>query len=198
MARAVVVMNVDTALRQAGLGNNEAKVYVAGLKLGEATAAGLARESGLQRSIIYRYAESLAAKGLVRRVLKNGVTRFECAHPQQLSSLVAEKLQAIEEAIPALSSLRDNAAAPSLSLSLIDGWDGVRLMFNESLKLKRGQEICVTAFNLGYMPAFGDYFNKLNRLRDKKGVKARFIYGDSPQARERLKFHKELKRGLFY
>ena len=63
-------------LRKIGLTEGEIRVYEALLNLGECTKTSLVKEAGIAPSNIYDITNRLIEKGIVSKVIKNGVEKL--------------------------------------------------------------------------------------------------------------------------
>jgi sugar-specific transcriptional regulator TrmB len=97
-------MNEETLIK-AGLVRNEARVYLALLKLGTASVTEISQRSNVERTLVYGVIEKLMEKGLVSSVVKINKKYFEPADPQKILDLVKEREKIIEDALPELKGL---------------------------------------------------------------------------------------------
>src|SRR5262245_56968151 len=89
-------------LVELGLNEKEARLYLASLRLGPATAQQLALESELKRATIYPYIDSLVEKGLFHIEI-NGVRKlFTPESPDKLALLLDRKKQLLTDIMPLL------------------------------------------------------------------------------------------------
>ena len=93
------------ALKEYGLSENEIKVYITLLKMGEASAQGIAKNAGLPRTTTYHLLDALSQKGLVSYVEKGLIKYFQATPPEHLIELLAEKKRRIEEIVPELKAI---------------------------------------------------------------------------------------------
>lgn len=113
--------NVEHNLQEIGLSDKEAKVYMASLAIGPATAQTLAAKATVNRPTTYVMIESLMKRGLMSEVERGGKRFFAAARPEQLLQLTAgerrdlERREAIVQGIlPALSALASDEAAKTV------------------------------------------------------------------------------------
>ena len=78
-------------LKQAGLTENESKVYLALLDLGPSLAGQISRKAGLHRRTVYDTADMLAKKGLIGYILKNNRRLFQASNPNRILEIIKEK-----------------------------------------------------------------------------------------------------------
>lgn len=89
-------------LIQLGLSDKEAKIYLAALKLGSATAARIAQAAELNRPITYVILEKLSKMGLVTIFDKDKVQFFSAADPEQLFRMAEEEKNKLEKKVTEL------------------------------------------------------------------------------------------------
>lgn len=107
-------LNVATELETLGLSQNEAKIYLASLKLGPATAQHLAAKATISRPTTYIMIESLVKRGLISSYFKGKKKLFMAANPNQLTYIVShlkrealEKEAAVGKIVEALGQMVD-------------------------------------------------------------------------------------------
>ena len=88
-----------------GLDEKTEKVYVALLKLADAPAAKVARESGLKRTSVYHVLENLASMGLASSYIHRGVKRYAAENPSRLKAFFEQKAILAERLTPILQNL---------------------------------------------------------------------------------------------
>ena len=87
----------EEALIGLGLTKNEAKVYLALLKLGSATAVEITKQSHVHRVNAYDVLERLQQKGLIATVFSAKKRVYEAANPEQLATLIKEKQELLDQ-----------------------------------------------------------------------------------------------------
>ena len=84
------------------LTENEKKVYIELLKLGETTASPILEKTGLQNSVFYRTIHRMIEKGVVSYVLKGKIKHFKATDPRIFLTQIKEKEAKIRSIIPNL------------------------------------------------------------------------------------------------
>lgn len=117
-------------LETLGLSQSEAKVYLASLKLGPATAQQIAAKALTSRPTAYGMIESLIEKGLMSSYFKGKKKIFAAAAPEQLTYIVAhlkkealEKESAVERIVAELGKLVDEEKNATM-VRVLEGSDG--------------------------------------------------------------------------
>lgn len=85
-------MTIKDHLKDLGLRDNEASVYLAILQLGETMIGPLEKETDLHKQLIYMAANSLQKRGLVEQFEVSGRKHFKVSNPAALEDQVKAKL----------------------------------------------------------------------------------------------------------
>lgn len=96
---------MEEILQQLGFSQNEAKVYLALLELGETSAGNLIKKTGLHRNIVYTELDRLAGKQLLMKIRKNRKTYFIPLNPKKLLQDLKAKEARLIEQLPLLVEL---------------------------------------------------------------------------------------------
>lgn len=125
---------LEQTLQSAGLSEKEAKVYLAALEFGSATAVQIARKSGINRGTTYLIAENLMLRGLMSAVDRDGHKHFSSEPPSHLlarvekeSLTVNERKAALAAALPELEALV-KSGGPRPSVRYYEGLQGLEAM----------------------------------------------------------------------
>ena len=79
-------MELIKSLKNLGLNEKEARVYVALLQLGKATAYSVAKHSGLKKPTTYVILDDLIDKGIVSKVPRAKIMQYTAISPEDLFS----------------------------------------------------------------------------------------------------------------
>ena len=112
-------------LEDAGLTENESKVYLALLHLGSATAGEITEKSGVHRRNVYDAIERLKEKQLVNSVTQNNKKYFHPSNPEELINSLKKRQKNIEAIIPDLKKLHENPETKPL-VQLFHGSEGLK------------------------------------------------------------------------
>ena len=169
-------------LRDAGLTDGEAKVYLALLELGDSTTGPIVEKSGVARCIVYQLLERLAQKGLATYVIKEKTKHYQAASPQSLldyigrrKSKLEESGRKIEEMIPKLMALQQSASAPEARIYL--GFRGM-VSAHEKIygKLSSGEEFYFLGIPAEQEEFYHSYWKQDHARRVKAGIKCRLLF----------------------
>jgi len=161
-------------LKEAGLTENESKVYLALLNKGPSLAGSISRKTGLHRRTIYDTVEMLIKKGLVGYILKNNRKIFQASNPKRMLEILEEKQNQISPIIPELLE-QYNSTKEKQETNFYKGKEGLKTIFEDQLDSK---EILI----LGASPRAYDvlqfYFKWYDKKRKQKKIKSRIIATD--------------------
>ena len=86
---------IKSILKEIGLTEYEARIYLALLELGKATSGEILNKAELRTGKIYEILNSLKNKGLVSEIIESGVKKFSPADPNRVHNYLEEKKQQI-------------------------------------------------------------------------------------------------------
>ena len=169
-------------LQDAGLNENEAKIYLASLELGQTSVSRIARKSGIKRTTVYLSLENLMEKGLVSAIKKDGKTHYYGEDPRNLERIMEQRKQKISDLVPqllAFTKLIDKKP----EIRYFEGTEGIKDVLEDSLMYSKG-EICMM-FAESYVADFDkDYFPQYYvPERTRRKISARTIVPDNEEMR---------------
>lgn len=175
-------MDKKEALKELGLSEGEATIYLALLRLGDCQVNKIKIETKMHRTTIYDFLDSLIKKGLVSYVVKNNVKFFIAAPPARLQNLLHEKEEHLKEVLPSLMRLAE-IEKRSIKVEVYEGVEGFKTFVNRMLN-RRGEllgfGIDESQFESKFPHLMKSYLAKegrlglTERLITRKGAK--FIY----------------------
>lgn len=92
-------------LKRIGIPFNEAKIYLALLKLGSSKAGKISKETQLNRTTTYDALKRLLDKGFVSYVVEANVKWFEAVPPKRLIEFLKEREDDLQKVIPKLDAI---------------------------------------------------------------------------------------------
>lgn len=92
-------------LTMLGMGEDEARIYIALLKIGETPAGELIKKTGLHRQIVYTTLEKLAQRDFVKVIIKRKTKHWSANDPHILLKEAQEREAMAKELVPKLLSL---------------------------------------------------------------------------------------------
>ncbi len=118
-----------SALFDAGLTVNEARVYLALLKLGSASINEITKKSGVHRVNVYDVIERLQIKGLIDSVMISNKRHYEASNPENLIKLLESKQESVKQAMPELKNIYDTRKEKQ-EVHYFKGPEGVMAAYN--------------------------------------------------------------------
>ncbi len=187
-------------LREVGLTDGEAKVYLALLKLGEATAGPIVDEAKVTRSKIYDILERLKNKGLVSHITKESTKHFSAADPSNILKYLEEKEEEIiskKNSVKNLLSQLEKKYAKVMEKKTAEvyvGNKGMQNAFNLLIKeFSSAEEYYSFGAGKGEdVEKIQGLFDRLHKERVRKNVRAKIIFNKSSRglfkSQEKSKF----------
>ncbi len=169
------MINKQELLERAGLSPNEAKCYLALLKIGSASANEISRKSGIHRVSVYDALRGLSEKGLISQIMKENKMLFEAGSPEKINEIIQfkeEQLNETKKILPMLL-LDFNMAKQKQEIHSFKGLAGIKTILKEMLNSKTeildfGAEYKIKE----YLPY---YYQKWDKERLNKKITMRII-----------------------
>lgn len=133
-------MDILSALRNLGLTDKEAKVYLALLQLGKSSAYVIADKAGLKKPTTYVILGELIEKGLVSQVPRVRKKLYVPKPPEEIFALAEERIMVARQVLPELKSLARAHTGKVQSL-YFEGEKGLQQALWYRLKEMKGKEL---------------------------------------------------------
>ncbi len=178
-------------LKDFGLHENEAEVYLASLSLGATTILRLANQSGVNRTTVYEIVESLERKGLMKKEIKGLKTLFSPEHPGRLENALDAKRLALTRLLPELES-KYHLKGTGSSIKYYEGLTAIKNLYDDLASELKSTDFYYVVSNTAEWEALDDnYFLKHHvEIFSQKKVDRRVLFVDSPEAQKRKQFEK--------
>jgi sugar-specific transcriptional regulator TrmB len=169
-------------IREAGLTEGEAKVYLALLKTGSTTTGPLIEESGVANSIIYRILDKLIEKGLVSYVIKEKTKYFQAADPKRILDYIEERKQKLDDSKDKISKLIPQLvgigmAEGKTSIRIFEGFKGLQTAYEQVYsRLKKGEEMYALGIYSFQEEKYHIYWQKDHARRAKLGITTKMLF----------------------
>ncbi|MFA5022189.1 MAG: helix-turn-helix domain-containing protein [Patescibacteria group bacterium] len=174
-------MDLEKILKNYGLNEKQAKIYLACLELGSAPVQKISQKAGLPRSTCYEILEFLKQQSLISVFSKKKTKYFSAADPKVVIGLAKEKVSLLEQALPELEAVYGQAKIRP-TVRFYQGELGMRLILEEVLKEAKEISVFSSADDLFATLSFYPEFVK-RRLKQK--IPAKVILRESALAKER-------------
>jgi sugar-specific transcriptional regulator TrmB len=183
-------------LQRLGLNKSEAKVYLALLEMGSASAGPITDKSQVSPSKIYGILEKLLQKGLVSYIIKAKTKVYTAASPQKLKEYLEQEKQEIskredllEKMLPKLKRAQ-KLAEEKQEAEIFVGFPAMKnAYFTMYDAAKKGDEhlVFLRAAEEEGKPEAVVFFNRLHKKSVEIGLRRKLLSRDTPQARKLFK-----------
>lgn len=161
-------------LKELGLGEGEAKTYVALVELGRASVADVQKRTGIHRTTIYEYLNKLEEKGLSSQSVIGGKTYYFATETSNLVRYVKHKEELAEYVANKLGELSCRTSA--LSVDVLAGNNGLRMLLTDTLKHGERGILWIGVNESLFASAFPQRFiQHINRKKKEKGIEEKVL-----------------------
>jgi len=152
--------DVQKSLERMGLSGNEARVYLALLKIGSSTAGRISKDAQINRTTTYDAIKRLLEKGLVSYVVKTNRKWFEAENPKMLIDFIKEKEKDVQDIVPDLQKIFEQPKEKH-NVTLYYGYKGIRSVFQDIIREREPNYVMDSEGQFtDRMPFFAKYFIK--------------------------------------
>ncbi|MBI4994324.1 hypothetical protein HZC21_01610 [Candidatus Peregrinibacteria bacterium] len=127
-------MNLIPVIKNIGLTDKEARVYLACLELGSNVVANIAGRARVNRVTAYDVLEKLIKKGMVNFMTKKGARFYNATDPQTVAAETKRKADDFKKALPDFKRLKGDAIHPRIKY--FEGLDGIKAIYEDTLNSK--------------------------------------------------------------
>ncbi len=131
-------MNIVGQLETLGLNGRQAKIYLALLQLGSASAIEIAKATGFKHPTVYDVLEVLKSRRLVSESLSAGRKLFVAEDPRALKLVEEERTSTIEALLPDLQALYQGGTRRP-RIRIFEGPESAALVDEQLLNVKSGE-----------------------------------------------------------
>lgn len=186
-------MELAEVLEKTGLNEKEAKVYLAMLELGPATAYRIAPKAGIKRPIAYVILENLQARGLVSVVPEGGRKLFVAADPGKILGEMEKRKELYKRFLPNLEALyADTSKKEKPQVQFFEGKEAVYALYENIFQSK---EVAFFSTIKDIISAFPDFPKSLNKKAMAGQVRVRELLTKSPAD---IAYAKTMDHGKFF
>ena len=183
-----IMAEIKEILEKIGLTENEAKVYVALLDLGESSIGGIIKEAGVASSKVYELLNKLMEKGLISTHIEANIKYFKAVDPRRIKDYVGLKInelkddeKSLNEVLPSLIS-KFESKKKEIEVELFQGYKGIKTVFYNMIReLGKGNEFLVIGG--GDSPSANEntklFFEQIHKKRAEKGIIQRIIFSEA-------------------
>jgi len=136
---------IKKILKNLNFSEKEIEIYLAMIKIDQATATLIARESGVKRTTVYDALELLMSKGLVSKIKKSNKSYFYALPPDKLINYLERRKQEynqkidlqkekIKKIMPELISMQNLKSKSRPKVQFFEGTAGIKEAYNDTIK----------------------------------------------------------------
>lgn len=189
-------MDLHSALKNLGLSEKEAALYLALLQGGQATAYQLAKRSGLKKPTTYVILDELIERGAARKLMQGRGAIYVATDPVELFVEARSRFENAESALPQLRALAQGDKK-MISASYFEGLVGVQEMYKQLLEKTAGKSyVGFFAHEKDTPKELREYWSVLNSEMVKRKIKLRGITTKDATTKEYLEFKKMPRESL--
>lgn len=170
-------------LEAIGLSKNEAKIYLALIKLGSAQAGEISKKTQINRRTTYDTLERLIKKGLVTFVIKANRRTFKPINPNRLIDFVKKRETIVNEIVPDLNILYKKSKEER-EVNIFEGRKGIRSILNDILQYK---EYVVFGSNEQFPLLMKHDYTIFQKEKKKRNIKSKVILSEELKGKEIVK-----------
>lgn len=186
-------MELSEVLVKIGLNDKEAKVYLAMLALGPATAYRIAPKAGIKRSIAYVVLESLQTRGLVSVVPAGERKLFVASDPGKLLGEIEQKKELYKRFLPNLEALYlDASKKEKPQVQFFEGKEAVYGLYE---KIYESKDVAFFSTIRDILSEFPEFPKKLNEKAMQGKAHVRELLTKSSQD---IAYAKTMKHGQYF
>ena len=171
-------------IRNLGLSEKAAKIYLASLELGEATIQDLARRAKVKRTTIYYLLEELSDAGALIETERNKKTFYIAEEPRNVLKRVKEKLWDFEQSLEELES-KKHSVFKRPRLYFLYGPNGFKKIW-DMIFASPEKEYRIITEGASFLDFVREKYilDEIIKTKKKLGISSRQLIQDSPYAQK--------------
>jgi len=173
-----------------GLKPQEARVYLANLRLGQAPVGAISQEAQIQRTFVYDILRSLIRRGLASYNIINGVNQYSVISIDRFKKAQDRKLQELEELMPEIRVLQ-RSVGERAKVQFFEGREGLLEAQFDTLNIPKGEKILAYAASEGLYYEDNKFARNYIKERVKKRIHVRAILPASPALKKHIENDKK-------
>jgi len=142
-------MDNTQTLKQLGLSEKQARIYLALLELGESPMTEIARKANLKRPTVYLIIDELIILGLCSELTKGKKKFYSAIHPRRLVEMTHFRNKQAEKLLPELVALQNTAEKPKVRM--LEGLEGMRTAYEEAYASLNNKEEGLWISNIDFL-----------------------------------------------
>jgi sugar-specific transcriptional regulator TrmB len=161
-------------LKELGLDDQEASVYLGLLKIGGSQASVIAKEIGIKRTTVYPILQGLAVKGMVNVYFRKNRHFYYAQKPDRVVGLFRKKIESFESIIPMLE-LMEKKQVMATGLRFIETIDELKQFYNGILDEYKGKQYLAIGNTAAWEGLEPEFFVNFRKQRAENKIKTRLL-----------------------
>ncbi len=170
-----------TTLKNLGLSDQEADIYLAMLKLGGSQASKIAKDVGIKRTTIYPILKKLASEGFVNVYFRQNKRFYYAQKPQRVAALFGKKLDSFYAMIPMLEQL-EKKEVQMTGLRFIETLDELKQFYTGILDEYRDKEYYIIGSAGGWEDLDNEWFRQYRYDRGRNNIHTKLLLTDESKS----------------
>ena len=164
-----VRMEILDGLTSLDLSSRQAKVYLALLQRGSASAIELAKSTGFKHPTVYDVLDSLKERNLISECYTGSKRRFTAENPEVFKEQEARRMSSLEAILPSLLDLYQSGPRRPV-IRVYQGRDEIRKADEELLNVKSKEYFYFGSMQEVFNPNDEKYLRDYYRRRIERGI----------------------------
>ncbi|MFA6171214.1 MAG: helix-turn-helix domain-containing protein [Patescibacteria group bacterium] len=161
-----------STLKQIGLNEKQAQIYVACLELGETSIKEIAKKSGVKRTTIYDFIDDMVNSGFIKQTVKGKKKRYVATEPDELKIVIKKREALLSQILPQLN-LINNVDRTKPKIWFYNGVEGLKEVYSDTLNYK-GEILAISGEDVIKVVGL-DWILSYVKKRVKKGIRVKGI-----------------------
>lgn len=186
-------MTSKQVLKDLGLSDQEADIYISLLRSGGAIASSVAKNVGAKRTTVYAILKALSRKGFITTYYRKNKQFFYAEKPQRVANYYEKKVASFVDLIPTLESL-EKKQLNMVGLRFIETLDELKKFYSNILEEYKGKEYKIIGTAKYWQGINKDFFVQYRKNRAKAKIKTKLLLTE--ESREDSPIEKTLLRDV--
>lgn len=170
-------------LKELGLADKEANVYLASLELGEASIQRISKKAKIKRTTAYDIIETLKGKGLMGSIIKDKKHYYFASSPRKFEDKLEEQQKALKRLMPELLAIT-NLIDKKPRIRFYEGSEGIKQVYMNTLKYPDRPLWAWLSKDIFDISDYDDFADLYVQKRTKSKIWAYVIAADNEKNRE--------------
>ncbi len=168
-------MDYKEKLKELGLNDKGAAIYIAGLELGEFTISSISHKTGIKRPTCYLAMDELIKKGLVVLIPRGRKSLYRSAPPETILENISKKMGLANLIIPHLINIQAKEKTTP-TIHFYRGRVGIETVYNDIFKSKPGTILySISSIDQITKVVGREFFDAWVKKRVKKNIQSMIV-----------------------